>query len=78
MCTNIASNTITNTNATDIRVINSYATTSFRLPGYTLDGTNTALVAAFLNTNNPPTADSQATIDAGAPGFGGGAACSAP
>jgi VCBS repeat-containing protein len=78
MCVNIASNTITNTTATDIRVINSYSTTNFRIPGYGGTSTDTAAVAAYLNGLNPPTTDSQATIDAGANGFGGGAACSAP
>jgi VCBS repeat-containing protein len=78
MCVNIASNTITNTVANDIRVINSYSTTNFRIPGYGGTSTDTAAVAAYLNGLNPPTTDSQATIDAGANGFGGGAACSAP
>jgi len=78
MCVNIANNTINNPVAADIRVINSYSTTNFRLPGYGGGSTDTNAVANFLNTNNPPTTDSVATIDPGANGFGNGAACAAP
>jgi hypothetical protein len=78
MCVNIASNTISNTVDADIRVFNSYPTTNVRLPGYGGVATDTTAVAAFLNGLNPPTADSVATNGAGANGFGGGAACTAP
>jgi hypothetical protein len=76
-CANIANNNITNAVATDIRVINSFSTTSFRLPGYSGSATDTTAVQNFLVAQNTAP-DATATNGAGAPGFGGGGACAAP
>jgi hypothetical protein len=77
ICADIKGNTITNTVAPDIRVTNSYSTTTVRLPGYAGAATDTAAVQNFLTGQNTA-ADATATNGAGAPGFGGGGACTAP
>ena len=77
ICAHIANNNITNPNANDIRVVNSYPTTVVRLPGYAGGATDTTAVQNFLLAQNTAS-DASAVNNAGAPGFTGGAACAAP
>ncbi|HEY3052840.1 MAG TPA: Ig-like domain-containing protein [Thermoanaerobaculia bacterium] len=80
VCADIINNVISGVwdalgSASQIRVRNRFAGTTFRLPGFPGPGNSTAAVAAFLSGQNGG-ASASATINGNT--FGGGAACATP
>ncbi len=78
VCADISGNTFTNSGGDEIRVRRRFATVTFRLPGFVGVGTNLTDVNNFLAAQNTLGGGTVSSTNAGAPGFVGGAACTAP
>ena len=78
VCADISGNTFTNFGGDEIRVRRRFAGVTFRLPGFAGVGTNLTDVNNFLAGQNTLGGGTVSSTNAGAPGFVGGAACTAP